>query len=160
MRLSDLAAYTTAGHPLRFRLPSGKRVPAHFHVTELGVQTRHFIDCGGTVREARSASLQLWTSVDLHHRLEGDKLSGIIDIARERLSIEEDLEVEVEYQGEDTIARYGLEVDGEELRLVGLRTNCLAPDSCGIPGAAKVAELATVVQETAANCCTPGGGCC
>lgn len=162
MLLSDLAAYVSAGHALHFRLPDGSCVPAHFHVTELGVSSRRFIDCGGTVRETRAASLQLWTSVDVDHRLEGDKLARIIDVARERIGVTDDLEVEVEYQGPDTIARYGLAAanDQDELRLVGLRTDCLALESCGVPDATHGLPLATVAQDHTATACTPGGGCC
>jgi len=36
-------------------LENGTMVPEHFHVTEVGVVTKHFIDCGGTVRNERIA---------------------------------------------------------------------------------------------------------
>ena len=160
MRLSELADYAAAGRPLRFHLPDGGRVPAHFHVTELGVASRHFVDCGGAVRESRAASLQLWTSVDLHHRLTGDKLAGIVATARERLDLIDDLEVEVELQGRDTIARYGLAADEDGLLLVGLHTDCLAAESCGVPGAAPAARVTRGAREASANCCSPAGGCC
>ena len=31
---------------LAFELPNGSLVPNHFHVTEVGKVTKHFIDCG------------------------------------------------------------------------------------------------------------------
>jgi len=31
-----------------FKLPEGTYLPAHFHMTEVGLVTKHFVDCGGT----------------------------------------------------------------------------------------------------------------
>lgn len=31
-----------------FKLENGNSVPEHFHVTEVGIITKDFIDCGGT----------------------------------------------------------------------------------------------------------------
>jgi hypothetical protein len=41
-------------------------VPEHFHVTEVGVVTKDFIDCGGTVRHEKVANFQLWDANDLY----------------------------------------------------------------------------------------------
>ena len=38
----------------RFQTPDGNFVPPHFHITEVGMVKKHFIDCGGTERKERS----------------------------------------------------------------------------------------------------------
>jgi hypothetical protein len=50
MKISELKARLNDVDTLVFELPNGTTVPAHFHVTEVGLVTKHFIDCGGTVR--------------------------------------------------------------------------------------------------------------
>lgn len=148
-----------------FLLPNGNKVPAHFHVTEVARYDKHFVDCGGTERRETIITLQLWTSIDLHHRLKAEKLAGIIDHSVERLGFP-DAEVAVEYQTE-TIGRYGLELTDGQLRLLGTQTDCLAKDACGVPGAITSA-VDTGVQKVKKSIaqiaddggCTPGGGCC
>jgi len=159
MNLSELKAYLTEGGKTSFTLPNGKKVPAHFHVTEVGEITRNFMDCGGTLRQTRTATLQLWTNIDLHHRLDGSKLLNIIELSEQKLGMG-NLEVEVEYQGEDTISRYNLAVGEQGLALVGTKTACLAEDACGIPGAKQLLTVVDTVKATATGACTPGGGCC
>jgi hypothetical protein len=122
---------------LRFLLPNGEAVPAHFHLTEVGRVERTFIDCGGSVRSTLSCSLQLWVANDVEHRLKSDRFLSILQAARSLLrSI--DLQVEVEF-GEQVIATYTI---GDtvsafgtiQFRLVGKKTDCLAKDKCGIEG--------------------------
>jgi len=54
---------------IRFMLPDGDFVPAHFHITEVGRVHKDFIDCGGTVRSTTACVLQVWVAGDLEHRL-------------------------------------------------------------------------------------------
>lgn len=61
---------------LRFRLPTGGLTPIHLHLTEVARVEKRFIDCGGTVRTAVSARLQLWTADDTDHRV-GDRKSVV-----------------------------------------------------------------------------------
>ena len=119
---------------LRFVLPTGERIPDHFHITEVGRVEKNFIDCGGTRRKAVSCLLQAWTANDTDHRLEAGKLAKILKIAAPILG-STDLPVEVEY-GPDVAAQYQLadvEVtdDGLNFVLVGKQTDCLAKDQCG-----------------------------
>ena len=44
----------------------------------------------------------------------------------------EDLEIEVEYLGEETIGKYNLDFDGVNFPLTSKVTACLAIDACGI----------------------------
>lgn len=138
---------------IKFALPDGSFVPAHFHVTEVGVITRHFIDCGGTERLEKVVNFQLWEAGDFDHRLAPQKLNAIIELSDERLGLG-NAEVEVEYQL-DTIGKFDLAFNGKSFELVNKKTACLAQDKCGIPE--KQLEVVSGDQNSS---CTPGGGCC
>ena len=131
MKLSDVKKSLSTASSVNFQLPDGSFVPEHFHVTEIGLVTKHFIDCGGTVRTEKMTSFQLWEANDFDHRLKPKKLLDIIALS-EKILLLEDLEIEVEYQG-DTIGKYGLDFNGKDFVLVSTQTNCLAKDKCGIP---------------------------
>ncbi|PHI21897.1 hypothetical protein CEQ90_01005 [Lewinellaceae bacterium SD302] len=152
MLVQELQQHLRTKDQISFTLPDGKRVPAHYHVTEVGEINKRFIDCGGTLREETVVSLQLWSSFDYNHRLHPEKLSQIIDLSREKLNIGNH-EIEVEYQG-DTIGKYGLEVgpDGN-FKLTTKTTACLALEECGIP-------VVATADKAIKGSCTPGGGCC
>ena len=45
-------------------LPNGTQVPGHFHVTELALISKNFIDCGGVARLERKVTFQLWVAND------------------------------------------------------------------------------------------------
>ncbi len=140
---------------VNFELENGTMVPAHFHITEIGVVTKHFIDCGGTIRTEKVVNFQLWNANDIDHRLKPEKLLNIIKLSEEKLGLT-NLEIEVEYQAE-TIGKYGLEFNGKNFVLVSKHTACLAEDSCGIPKEKLRVNLSTLAT---GNTCTPGGGCC
>ena len=151
MKLSDIKTILTTAEAVNFQLPDGTFVPEHFHVTEVGIISKNFIDCGGTVRNEKVANFQLWDANDFDHRLKPQKLLNIISLSEKVLGME-DLEIEVEYQNE-TIGRYELGFKGSNFVLLSKQTNCLAQDKCGIP-----AEQ--LKENTKTACCTPGGGCC
>ena len=156
MKLSEVKTILEAAQTVAFELQNGQRVPEHFHVTEVGIVTKNFIDCGGTVRNEKVANFQLWNADDFDHRLKPQKLLNIIALSEKVLGME-DLEIEVEYQAE-TIGKYDLAFNGEKFVLISKQTNCLAQDACGIPPVKKRISLADL--EMAAPTCTPGGGCC
>lgn len=155
MRLSEIRDQLHKVDTLNFKLPEGTYVPGHFHVTEVGLITKHVIDCGGNVRKEKLASLQLWNANDTHHRLKPGKLLKIIALAEQVLG-DEDLEIEVEYQTE-TIGKYGLHFNGVDFLLIPKHTACLAQDACGTPKEKHKVPLSGL---TSAACCTPGSGCC
>lgn len=157
MKLSDLKYQLQEMDALTFHLPDGTNVPKHFHITEVGQVTKKFIDCGGTLREEQVVSLQLWHSIDFHHRLKADKLLKIIEMAETNLNLE-DAEIEVEYQS-DTIGKYGLEFKEGKLNLTGKKTDCLAKSDCGIATVKEKINLKNLVQASESSC-TPGSGCC
>lgn len=157
MKLSEIKKHLAKAEGVNFKLPTGAYVPEHFHITEVGLVTKHFIDCGGVERLEKVVNFQLWDANDFEHRLKPQKLSNIITLSETKLGIG-DLEIEVEYQS-DTIGKYGLHFNGKDFVLVPKQTACLASDACGIPPAkqnVQMNELKTATQ----NSCTPGGGCC
>jgi hypothetical protein len=122
---------------VRFQLPSGERVPDHFHVTEVARIDKNFIDCGGTRRHTESCQLQVWTADDFDHRLHAGKLADILKLAEPVLGSFL-LPVEVEY-GPDAATQYQVtdfDVSDDALTFVlgGKQTECLAPDKCGVSG--------------------------
>ena len=151
MKLSEIKTALKYLKQVEFVLPNGDVVPPHFHVTEVGQTTKHFIDCGGTVRIEKAINFQLFTAADYDHRLSTEKLSSIIELSEKTLNLE-DAEIEVEYQG-TTIEKYSLAFLNGRLQLKSKKTDCLAKDKCGIPQ-----EKETVEANT--GCCTPGSGCC
>ena len=157
MKLSEIKTHLATANSVNFQLPNGTFVPEHFHVTEVGVITKNFIDCGGKVRAEKVANFQLWNANDTDHRLKPKKLLDIIVLSEKVLGIE-DLEVEVEYQS-DTIGKYGIDYNGENFVLTIKQTDCLAKDNCGIENGKKKVSLSEL-QTTTDACCTPGSKCC
>lgn len=156
MKLSEIKSRLTEAESVNFKLENGTQVPEHFHVTEVGVVTKDFIDCGGTVRHEKVANFQLWDANDYEHRLKASKLLNIISLSEKILGME-DLEIEVEYQAQ-TIGKYDLGYDGENFILITKTTACLAPDKCGIPEVKEKVQLQNL--GISGSVCTPGGGCC
>lgn len=156
MKLSEIKTALNTLDNVAFVLPNKTRVPEHFHVTEIGLITKNFIDCGGTVRNETVVNFQLWNANDLEHRLKPEKLLNIIALSEKILGIE-DFEIEVEYQTE-TIGKYDLGFNGKDFTLLHKQTACLAQDQCGTPKEKQKIKLADSNIE--ANCCTPGGSCC
>jgi len=155
MKLSEIKKHLATAETVNFKLPTGAYVPEHFHVTEVGLVTKHFIDCGGKERLEKVVNFQLWDANDFEHRLKPQKLVNIITLSEKKLGID-DLEIEVEYQS-DTISKYDLRFDGKDFELVSKQTACLALDHCGVPTKQKMAMAELQTQTTS---CTPGGGCC
>lgn len=155
MKLSQIKKQLVQLDRIAFQLPNGDLVPSHFHVTEVGKITKHFIDCGGTVRNEEVANFQLWNANDYDHRLHPEKLLNIIELSEKVLGIE-DLEIEVEYQAE-TIGKFGLDFDGNSFLLTSKQTDCLAKDKCDFPVKKQKVKLAILNDEP---CCSPDGNCC
>jgi len=160
MKLSDFKTALQSVKTVRFRTPAGQELPSHFHITEAGLTTKHFIDCGGTVRKDSVVSMQLWAADDYDHRLTPAKLLGILNKA-DSLFEGRDLDLEIEYQT-NTIGRYSLSFNSGHFQLVTKQTDCLAKELCGVPE--KPARSSTpdkeMVQVQSTAGCTPGAGCC
>jgi hypothetical protein len=152
MKISEMKQTLAGLTAVNFRLPDGTYLPAHFHVTEVGLVTKHFVDCGGTERKETVANFQLWEAGDYDHRLAPQKFLHILNLA-EKILGREDLDIEVEYQ-QATIGKFGLALDGQDFVLTAKQTACLAQDACGIPNAQPFALPQLQMA------CPPGGGCC
>ena len=162
MKITELKARLRAQPELNvtIALPDGGRVPAHYHITEVGHVMKRFVDCGGTVRTSETCVLQthFGSPKDDGHRLTAGKLAHILDLAQALLQTDE-LPVEVEYEN-GVLSQFplqGVAVDGSALvlQLGQKHTDCLAKDRCGIE------DDAAQAQETE-RCCagTASGGCC
>ncbi|MBB4802097.1 hypothetical protein HNP37_002170 [Flavobacterium nitrogenifigens] len=154
MKLSKIKELLPTLQNVEFQLENGAFVPEYFHVTEIGIVTKHFIDCGGTIRNEKAVNFQLWNADDFEHRLKPAKLLHIINLSEEKLGIE-DSEIEVEYQN-DTIGKYDLDFNGEVFILKNKKTACLANEACGIPKE----KFKTLPTESNNSCCTTESGCC
>lgn len=157
MKLSDIKNHLATAESVNFKLEDGTYVPEHFHVTEVGLVTKNFIDCGGTVRNETVANFQLWNADDYEHRLKPQKLMNIIALSEKVLGMGNH-EIEVEYQS-GTIGKYDLDFDGKDFVLLSKQTECLAQDQCGIPEGKQKVRLSDINSQTT-TCCTPDGGCC
>lgn len=155
MILSEFKSHLEKLSEIGFQLPDTTMVPGHFHVTEVGLITKKFIDCGGTKRNEEVISLQLWEANDYDHRLHPEKLIDILSLSEKELELP-NKEIEVEYQDE-TIGKYGLDFNGTHFLLTSKTTDCLAKDNCGIPEEKPKIKLSELNNN---SCCTPGSGCC
>lgn len=154
MKLSEVKNALGGLEKIAFQLPDGSLVPSHFHVTEVGKVTQHFIDCGGTVRNEEVVNFQLWNANDYDHRLHPEKLVNIIELSERVLDLP-DAEVEVEYQGE-TIQKFGVDYRDGKFLLTSLHTDCLAKETCGIPEGKPRVRLSDLQKSK----CDPSTGCC
>ena len=158
MTIAQIKTHLSKLKTIAFELPDGKLVPNHFHVTEVGKVTKHFIDCGGTLRNEVVANFQLWEADDYNHRLHPEKLIHIIELSDKYLDLG-NLEIEVEYQGA-TIGKYGLDFDGTNFMLTTKKTDCLAKDNCGIPETKTRVKLSELKKDQENSCCAPNSNCC
>lgn len=149
MKLSEVKSILPTLENVVFQLENGTFVPEYFHVTEIGTITKHFIDCGGIIRNEKVVNFQLWDAKDYEHRLKPTKLSNIIKLSEEKVGME-DVEIEVEYQGE-TIGKYDLDFNGNYFILKNKKTACLANEAC----------IVQSVKEEKNNACrAPNSTCC
>ena len=132
-------------------IENGIKIPAYFHITEMGVKTKYFMDCGGVMRKDSKITFQLWTSDDYEHRLSCYKLSAIIKKVESLIKEDLDnLEIEMEYQNY-TIGVYSVNLIDDIYILEPTLTDCLAKEACGIDQPKQEIETS--------ECCT-SDGCC
>ena len=153
MKLSTFKKTLSELDTLKFQLPDGHFVPAHFHITEVGNLTRNYIDCGGIVRQENKLTIQLWVASDNDHRLKPDKVLDILKLAEKQFELS-NIDVEVEYQ-QSTIGRFKLAFDGSVYQLINTHTTCLAQDKCGISQ-----EKPRVRLTPKGLSCNPESNCC
>lgn len=157
MTLTEIKKHLQTLKTIAFQLPDGSYVPEHFHVTEVGKITKHFIDCGGVERIENVINFQLWNANDYNHRLHPEKLLNIIELSEKTLGFG-NLKIEVEYQA-NTIGKFGLGFNGTNFTLTNKATACLAEDQCGIPPKQKTKIKISDIQNQGSSC-DPASGCC
>ena len=153
MWLSDFKQTLGELDTLKFQLPNGQFVPEHFHITEVGIVTRNYIDCGGMLRHENKLNLQLWVASDTDHRIKPKNVLDILQLSKKQLDYS-NMELDIEYQ-QGTIGRYELDFDGAVFQLINTQTACLAPDQCGIPQ-----EKPRVRISENGLKCNPDSNCC
>jgi hypothetical protein len=137
----------------QFLQSNGVPVSAHYHITEIGLILKNYVDCGGVVRQERKASMQLWLANDTDHRLSTEKLLDIIEKSEQLFGLKDE-ELEVEFQGQ-TIETYGMSAQNFGFQFTTKKTTCLAPDHCGISN-----EQLPLEMQKKNTACTPNSGCC
>ncbi|TXC77109.1 DUF6428 family protein [Luteibaculum oceani] len=147
MTLNEFKTHLNSTNQIEFHLPNGSVVPQHFHITELGLNTKTFIDCGGTIRKEKKIIFQLWYANDTDHLLTPETCLGIIKKAEKHLPIS-NYEIEIEYQG-NTKELYGLEYKNGNFSLAPTYTDCLAKEQCGITD-----------SKEPTSCCPQTSNCC
>ena len=151
MTLKEFKSSLENRKELSFIIENGIKIPAYFHITEMGVKTKQFMDCGGVMRKDSKITFQLWTSDDYDHRLSSYKLSGIIKKAESLIKEELDnFEIEMEYQ-DYTIGIYSVNLIDDKYILEPTLTDCLAKEACGIN---------EPKQEIETSECCASDGCC
>lgn len=116
-------------------LPDNSSIPRHYHITEVGKSQKELIDCVGSCRTIKSCFFQVWLANDTKHRLKTSKLKMILDIAKNKNLIEEDFDVEIEYE-QEVVSQYPIakfEIKQEEILfyLGKKHTACSDPVKCG-----------------------------
>ena len=156
MKLSEFKNIISSTEKINFQLENKETIPEHFHITEIGVVSKKFIDCGGVLRDETKITFQLWHANDYDHRLSVEKVNQILYQAEKELPIE-DFEIEVEYQ-KSTIGKYSLDFNDNCFVLKAKTTACLAEDNCGIPIEKLKIPSSTFGDDS--SCCSPESGCC
>lgn len=159
MTLKEFKALLEANRDKAFQLqlPDKTSVPICFHITEVALIHKTFIDCGGAMRERRTCQLQAWVGPDEDHRIASGKMADVLGKASGFLA-DEDLPLEIEYEV-NTISQYpvsGAIVSDEAvtLQLSTRHTECLAPELCLIPS-----NFSSNSIPLSSGCCGPSGCC-
>ena len=158
MKLSQFKNHLDNSDTFSFQLPSGLLIPSHFHITEMGLLTKNFIDCGNTVRQEKNISFQLWYSTDVDHRLTSARALTIIKASKTLIG-DFDYDLEVEYQMTETIGKFGVELHNNIFVLIKKETACLALESCGFP-ITKSKQILQNLTPKVQKCCSPDDNCC
>ncbi len=140
----------------RIQMPDGGAIPLSFHITEVGIVEKTFIDCGGQLRKKTTCQLQVWVGEDYDHRIETSKMAGILKKA-ESILPDGTVPVEIEYEdrviSQYTIAAHEVADESVVLKLANKHTECLAPELCGLPDF----RLPSIHGKN--PCCGPTGCC-
>ena len=98
-----------------------------------------------------------YTHLDVYKRQAPSKVFKIIDASKNLIG-DQDLELDVEYQTEFTIGKFGLDFNDNKFILTPKETTCLANDHCGIPADKMKVKIGEWKEKV--SCCTPDSNCC
>ena len=59
MKISEFKSIIKKLKDIVFVLPSGREIPSHFHITEIGITRKQYVDCGGNLRLGNLINMQL-----------------------------------------------------------------------------------------------------
>ncbi len=155
MKLNEFKKELELMNQVVFQLENGELVPRHFHITEIGLLEKKYIDCGGTYRTENKVQIQWWSSSDTDHRLSSEKLLKIIKLGEDKFGLKDD-EIEVEYQG-SSIGKYSVELYNQVFVLKSMKTDCLEKDNCGVP--TLKFDLSNSMSSLK-SCCGENSSCC
>jgi hypothetical protein len=163
---------------LQFQYAEDKWVDASYHITEIKQAPITSVDCGGVLNNWTEIIVQLWepSAKQQERAMKVRKALSIIEIVEKKLPLDGSAIVKIEFGNSqfDTRQMYpgSIIADGENL-IVDLQpdfTQCKAVGrggSCGTdekgaeccaPAEKPKVELKNLA--VAADCCTPGSGCC
>ena len=153
MKISEFKSIIKKLKDIVFVLPSGREIPSHFHITEIGIIRKTYIDCGGNIRDENLINMQLWYSNDINHKIGPAKILKIIQNSEKHLKFKDE-EIQIEYQ-QDTICKFNLEFKGgNTFKLIKTFTDCLDKESCNIIEKPRIKIKKNEIK------CDPTSGCC
>lgn len=133
------------------QLPNQKNIPQSFHITEVGLIKKEFIDCGGSIHKTEACQLQAWIGADVDHKIETEKMLSILKKS-ESIINDDSINLEIEYE-DNIISQYPVSQaivtdDAVTLELSLKHTDCLAKEQCLPKSSDQV------------GCCGNSTGCC
>ncbi|MES2061108.1 MAG: DUF6428 family protein [Bacteroidota bacterium] len=168
----------TPGLILQFQYAEDKWVDASYHITEIKQAPITSVDCGGVINKWTEIIVQLWEPQheQQDRAMTVGKALSIIDLVEKALPLDADAMVKIEFGNTRFDTRQMLPRDiiitGDNL-IVDLRPDavqCKAIERGGTCGTNDKGEECCTpavevkpkiqMQNIAATCCTPGGGCC
>jgi len=168
----------TPGLILQFQYAEDKWVDASYHITEIKQSPITSVDCGGAMNKWTEIIVQLWEPQheQQDRAMAVGKALSIIDLVEKAMPLDVDAIVKIEFGNTRFDTRQMLPKDiiisGDNL-IVDLRPDavqCKAIErggSCGTNDKGEECCTPAVevkpkiqMQNLAAACCTPGGGCC
>lgn len=165
---------------LQFKYAEDKWVDAAYHITEIKQAPITSVDCGGVMNAWTEIIVQLWepSGKTTERAMQVSKALSIINVVEKALPLNPNGVVKIEFGNSKFDTRQmlpqNLLIEGENL-IVDLRADtvqCKAIErggSCGTDEkgdecCAPVTEVKPKIQlknlAVAADCCTPGSGCC
>lgn len=169
-------------HPqldLQFQYAENKWVDASYHITEIKQAPITSVDCGGKMNSWTEIIVQLWEPVNQQQErpMQVGKALSIVELVEKTLPLNPLAKVKIEFGNSDFDTRqmYPNQVIAEGGNLiVDLRPDtvqCKAIErggSCGTTATGEECCAPVAVKPkvelknlaVAAECCTPGGGCC